>query len=124
LRRRHRDDRRPRVRRRGDRPAPAGFETPLTQYYRIETTDGWLRAEPTFDVGVDNETRLTYAVDGREVTESFEPTDHYRPEVEYFADCVASGESPRIDRTESVAVARIIDALYESASEGRPVALE
>jgi xylose dehydrogenase (NAD/NADP) len=101
----------------------SGFETPLTQYYRVETTDGWLRAEPTFDVDVTGTTSLTYAVDGREVTERIDPADHYRLEVEHFAECVESGETPRVDRTESVAHARVLDALFESAGDGRPVAV-
>jgi xylose dehydrogenase (NAD/NADP) len=102
----------------------SGFETPLTQYYRVETTDGWLRAEPTFDVDVEGETSLTYGVDGREVTETFEPADHYRLEVEHFAECVERGETPRIDRAESLNQARVIDAVYESAERGEPVALD
>lgn len=99
----------------------SGFDTPLTQYYRVETDDGWLRAEPTFDVDVTGTTSLTYSVDGRTVTEEFAPADHYRLEVEHFADCVASGETPRIDRQESVAHARVLDALFESAEAGHPV---
>ncbi|WP_459192218.1 Gfo/Idh/MocA family protein [Halosimplex sp. J119] len=102
----------------------SGFETPLTQYYRVETTDGWLRAEPTFDVDVDGETSLTYAVDGREVTETFDPADHYRLEVEHFADCVERGETPRVDREESVNQARVLDAVFESAEAGEPVSLD
>ena len=101
-----------------------GFETPLTQYYRVETTDGWLTAEPTFDVDVEGETSLTYSVDGREVTETFDPANHYRLEVEHFADCVASGTTPRIDREESVNQARVLDAILESGERGEPVALE
>jgi len=102
----------------------SGFETPLTQYYRVETTDGWLRAEPTFDVDVTGETSLTYSVGGREVTETFEPTDHYRLEVEHFAECIEAGETPRIDREESVDQARVIDAVLESGERGEPVALD
>jgi predicted dehydrogenase len=102
----------------------SGFETPLTQYYRVETTDGWLRADPTFDVDVDGPTSLTYAVDGREVTETFDPADHYRLEVEHFADAIERGETPRIDREESVTHARVLDALFESADEGRAVIVE
>ncbi|MBV0925377.1 Gfo/Idh/MocA family oxidoreductase [Halomicroarcula limicola] len=101
----------------------SGFETPLTQYYRVETTDGWLRAEPTFDIGVENSTQLTYSVDGEETTESFDATDHYRLEVEHFADSVESGEEPRVDRDESVDIMRIIDALYESSDDGQPITL-
>ncbi|WP_277543494.1 Gfo/Idh/MocA family protein [Haloarcula laminariae] len=99
----------------------SGFETPLTQYYRVETTDGWLRAEPTFDVGVDSQTSLTYAVDGREVTERFDAADHYRLEVEHFAECVERGETPRIDREESVTHAETLAAIGESAQSGKRV---
>ncbi|QIO21047.1 Gfo/Idh/MocA family protein [Haloarcula sp. JP-L23] len=102
----------------------SGFETPLTQYYRVETTDGWLTAEPTFDISPDTAVELTYGVDDRQVTERFDPTDHYTLEVEHFADCVERGETPRVDRTESVAIMEVIDAIYESASEGGPVALD
>jgi predicted dehydrogenase len=58
------------------------------------------------------------------VTERFEPADHYRLEVEHFAECVDRGETPRIDREESVAHARVLDALFESARENRPVTVE
>lgn len=101
----------------------SGFETPLTQYYRVETTDGWLTAEPTFDVDVEGTTSLTYSVDGREVTETFEPADHYRLEVEHFADRIDRGETPRIDREESVNHARVLDAVFQSAEDGAPVSL-
>jgi predicted dehydrogenase len=99
----------------------SGFETPLTQYYRVQTTDGWLRAEPTFDVDVGGQTSLTYSVDGREVTETFDPADHYRLEAEHFADCVAAGETPRLDRAESVNHAAVLDAVLESGETGEPV---
>jgi len=102
----------------------SGFETPLTQYYRVETTDGWLTAEPTFDVDVEGETSLTYSVDDREVTETFEPADHYRLEVEHFADRVERGETPRIDREESVNHARVLDAVFQSAADRKPVSLD
>lgn len=102
----------------------SGFETPLTQYYRVETTDGWLRAEPTFDVGVHGETSLTYGVDARETTEVFEPADHYRHEVEHFADCVAEGKTPRVDRAESVAHAGVLDAIFGSTDTETPVHLD
>lgn len=102
----------------------SGFETPLTQYYRVETTDGWLTAEPTFDVDVHGETSLTYSVDGREVTETFSPADHYRREVDHFANCVERGETPRIDRDESLNHARVLDAVFRSATHGDPVLLD
>jgi len=100
----------------------SGFETPLTQYYRIRTTDGWLRAEPTFDVGVENETSLTYGVDGREVTERFRrpTTTAWRSNTSPTAS--HRGETPRLDRDEeSVAHADTLAAIFESAESGERV---
>ena len=102
----------------------SSFDTPKSQYYRVQTTDGWLRVEPAFTAGPSQQPTLTYAVDGREVTETFDAVDHYRLEVEQFADCVESGTTPRVDRAESVGVMRIIDAVYESAERGEPVDLD
>ncbi|EMA06337.1 D-xylose 1-dehydrogenase [Haloferax denitrificans] len=101
----------------------SSFDTPETQYYRVQTTDGWLEATPAFNVGSTASAELTYATDGRVVTETFDPTDSYRREVEAFARAVETGETPRVDREESVAVMRTIDAIYESADTGRAVEL-
>ena len=102
----------------------SSFDTPGTQYYRVQTTDGWLRAEQSFGVEPTDSVELTYSTGERVVTETFDPVDDYRREVEHFADCVASGETPRVDESESVDVTRIIDAVYESAERGQPVALD
>jgi predicted dehydrogenase len=101
----------------------SGFDAPETQYYRVQTTDGWLHAEPAFNVAPTARVELTYAVDGREVTETFDPVDDYRREVEHFAACVEAGTTPRVDREESVGNMRTIDAIYRSAGEGAPVEL-
>jgi predicted dehydrogenase len=102
----------------------SSFDTPETQYYRVQTTDGWLKAERAFAVDPTERVELTYSTGERVVTETFDPVDDYRREVEAFAACVASGDDPRVDRTESVDVMRVLDAIYESADRGRPVALD
>jgi xylose dehydrogenase (NAD/NADP) len=101
----------------------ASFDTQDTQRYRVEATDGWLEADEAFVPRGDDGVDLAYAVDGREVTESFDPVDQYRLEVEQFADCVESGTTPRTDGAEAVANMRVIDACYESAKLGEPVNL-
>jgi len=102
----------------------SGFDTPETQYYRVLTTDGWLKTEPAFNIDPAAPATLTYAVGGREVTETFEPVDDYRLEVEAFAEAVETGQSPRVDRAESVGNMRVIDAIYRSAETGSPVVLD
>ncbi|MBX0295318.1 Gfo/Idh/MocA family protein [Haloarcula nitratireducens] len=100
-----------------------GFDTPNAERYRVETTDGWLEARNCFGPGPDRSVSLTYAVDGREATETFDAVDQYTLQAEAFADAVEAGETPRVDRAESMGNMRTIDALYRSAEEGTPVAV-
>lgn len=101
----------------------SSFDTQLTQHYRVEGPNGWIDVEDAFDVPPDDPVELEYLIDGIHTVETFEPTDHYRLQVEHFASCVESGRRPRVDADEAVANMRVIDALYESAALGEPVTL-
>lgn len=99
-----------------------GFDTDRHERVRIGAENGWLEATGCFFIGAaDEHPAFTYAVDGREVTETFEPVDHYRLEVEAFAEAVESGTAPLVDRAESVANMRVLDALAESVARGETV---
>ncbi|MFB6087414.1 MAG: Gfo/Idh/MocA family protein [Haloarculaceae archaeon] len=99
----------------------SGFDTQLVEGYRVDATNGWLKAERAFGPDPDESVSITYSVDGRQVTETFDPVDHYRLEVEHFAECVTSGSTPRIDRAETLGNMAAIDAIYESAERGESV---
>jgi predicted dehydrogenase len=101
----------------------ASFDTQDTQRYRVEATNGWLEVDPAFVPRGDDGVSIQYEVDGRRVTEQFDPVDQYRLEVEHFVDCVRSGRSPRTDATEAARNMAVVDALYESARSGSPVSL-
>lgn len=102
----------------------SSLDTPDLQRYRIEATDGWLEVTEAFVPRSDGRTELSYAVDGREVVESFDPTDQYRLEVEHFAECVEQNRPPRTDAAEAIRTLAVIDALKASAERSRPVALD
>lgn len=101
----------------------SGFDTQLIQRYRVDATNGWIDVERAFDAPNDESTTLEYRIDGRHATETFDPVDQYRLEVEHFADCVERGETPRTNGSEAVRTLEIIDALAESASEAGMVRL-
>jgi xylose dehydrogenase (NAD/NADP) len=100
-----------------------GFDSPNVEHYRVETVDGWLEATNAFGPEADESVSLTWSVDGRQATETFDPVDHYRLEVEGFAAAIEDGTAPPVDRTETEANMRAIDALAESADRGEPVGL-
>jgi predicted dehydrogenase len=99
-----------------------GFDTPRRQVYRVEAADGWLAVRNAFNAGVDEPMAIEYERDGERVTET-ERGDHYRRQVEAFADAAAAGRTPPRDRSETVATARVLDALAASGERGRPVAV-
>lgn len=101
-----------------------GFDTQLEEAYRVDTTDGWLRASDVFGAAPDQHVSIEYSIDGRVVTETFDPVDPYQREVEHFAAAIESDRTPRIDRRESVRNMMVIDALYESAGTEEPVPIE
>ncbi|MFB6234195.1 MAG: Gfo/Idh/MocA family protein [Halopenitus sp.] len=102
-----------------------GFDTDRHERIRVDAENGWLEATDCFFMGAaDERPSVTYVVDDRELTETFEPVDHYRLEVEAFADGVERGTDPLVDREESVANMRVIDALAESAARGETVEVD
>ncbi|QCS40950.1 Gfo/Idh/MocA family protein [Natrinema versiforme] len=101
----------------------SGFDTEGVQRYRIEATNGWVEVQDAFDIP-EGELSLEYRIDGRHGVETFAPVDQFRLEIEHFADCVAAGRTPRTDGDEAIANMRVLDALSESAAEGRVVDLD
>jgi xylose dehydrogenase (NAD/NADP) len=101
----------------------ASFGTRNHQTYRVEGTDGWLEARDAFNPIEDGPTTLRWGTDEKTVEESFDPTDHYRLEVEHFAASVDAGRDPLTDGEEAVANMRVVDALYEAAATGESVPL-
>jgi xylose dehydrogenase (NAD/NADP) len=102
----------------------ASFDTQDVQRYRIEAENGWLEAPADAFVPRGETAELRYAVDGREVVETFDAGDQYRLQVEHFADRVASGVAPETDGGEAAANMAVIDAIYEAADRGARVELD
>lgn len=98
-----------------------GFDTVHFEHYSVLAADGWLDARDCFGPDADQAVSLTWAVDGEERTETFDPVDHYRLEVDGFVDAIEAGRDPRVDRADTLGNMRAIDALYESAERGEPV---
>jgi predicted dehydrogenase len=60
--------------------------------------------------------------DGEVERVEIEPEDSYRLELENLSDAIRGGAGPLLGRDDAVAQARVIEALYESASIDEPVA--
>jgi glucose-fructose oxidoreductase len=92
-----------------------------TATYRLVGTEGDLRLDSAYEYAEDM--KMTVTVKGRKQERSFSKQDQFAPELLHFSDCVREGREPSPSGREGLADVRVIQALYESARSGRPIAL-
>ena len=83
--------------------------------------EGWLRITPAYRHDV--ETRLEVCRQGRREEHTFEPSDQFAAELAYFSDCIQGDRHPEPSGIEGLQDVRIVEAIYRSARDGRPVTL-
>jgi predicted dehydrogenase len=100
----------------------ASFGAAKVSEYRLAGTKGDLALEPAYDYARPLKHRLT--LDGEMRERRFAKRDQFAPELLYFSDCVLQNGTPEPGGDEGLADVRVIRALYRSAANGQPVALE
>lgn len=90
--------------------------------YRVIGTRGDLRVEPAYPYVGKLGHFLT--VDGETKRKKFAARDQFAAELIYFSQCVLDGMQPEPSGYEGLADIRIIEALYRSAQEGKPLRVE
>jgi predicted dehydrogenase len=83
--------------------------------------EGWLRLTPAYRHDV--ETQMIMSRQGRSEATTFAPTDQYTDEITYFSECVLTDRQPEPSGIEGLQDIRIVEAIYRSARDGRPVTL-
>jgi len=89
--------------------------------YRIGGTEGDLRVEPAYEYVEPIVHHLT--IDEETKTKKFRRGDQFAPELRYFSECILSGREPEPSGEEGFCDVRVVEAILESAREGRPVML-
>ena len=54
---------------------------------------------------------------------TFPPTDQFAAEIAYFSECVLSDRQPEPSGIDGLQDIRIVEAIYRSGRDGRPVTL-
>jgi predicted dehydrogenase len=92
-----------------------------TASLRILGEDGWIRLENAYrhDVPV----TLDLVRRGQRQTLTFEPTDQFAAELSYFSSCISQDRPPEPSGIEGLQDVRLVEAIYRSARDGRPVTL-
>jgi glucose-fructose oxidoreductase len=83
--------------------------------------EGWLRLSPAYRHDV--EARLTVSRQGRSEEMAFPASDQQAAELTYFSECVLADRQPEPSGIEGLQDIRIVEAIYRSARDGRPVTL-
>ena len=108
----------------GDRLATfvTSFDATDVASLRLVGTQGDLRMQPAYEYAEPLVCELT--VDGRTTKRRGRKGDQFAPELVYFSDCVLKHRQPEPSGEEGAQDVRIVEALYESAANGRPIRLD
>jgi len=92
-----------------------------TASLRILGEDGWIELDHAYrhDVAL----TLELCRRGQRETLTFEPTDQFAAEISYFSNCILQDRSPEPSGIEGLQDVRLVEAIYRSARDGRPVTL-
>lgn len=90
--------------------------------WTVVGTDGVITLENGYEYGQPR--KLIYETEEGTEEERFLIVDQFAPELITFSRCVLEDLAPEPSGEEGLADVRIIEAIYRSAREGRPVALE
>jgi glucose-fructose oxidoreductase len=107
----------------GDRAAAfvSSFGTHEAAHYQVLGTKGDLRVDPAYHYVGQIKHYLT--IDGKLSKRTFKSKDQFAPLLIELAKCVRENREPEPNGLEGLADVRIIEALYRSAMERRPISI-
>jgi predicted dehydrogenase len=86
--------------------------------YRVVGTKGNLEVKPGFNFREPLRHRLT--VQQKETEKSFPKVDQFGAETKYFSDCILNNRDPEPDGEEGLADVRVLLAIEQSLTTGKP----
>jgi len=89
--------------------------------YRIVGTKGHVRVDPAYEYAEGLAYEIT--VGGKTTRKRLGARDQFAPELLHFSDCVLNDRQPEPSGEDGLQDVRIVQALYESAETGRPIAI-
>ena len=95
-------------------------EEPLSTF-TLFGEEGWLRVSNAFRS--DGESRLVVCRHGHPDEQVFPPLDQFAAEISYFSSCIIEDRAPEPSGIDGLQDVRMIEAIYRSARDGRPVTL-
>jgi predicted dehydrogenase len=100
----------------------SSFSAVAASFLQVHGTKGWAALNPAF--AFEEGRRLFGKIEGRWFEEKFEVVDEFVLELDAFADCIRQHQEPEANGMEGLRDMAAIEAIYRSAREKRPVAIE
>jgi glucose-fructose oxidoreductase len=97
------------------------FGATSSDSYQVVGTEGEILLKPSFEFG--EKPQMTLKVGGKEKEITFDTTDQFGGEIEYFSRCIVENKEPEPSGYEGLADIRIVQALLQSMRAGEPVKL-
>ncbi|WP_375448083.1 Gfo/Idh/MocA family protein [uncultured Fibrella sp.] len=102
----------------------AHYNVHESRRYRVLTERGWMGLDPAFSyTGLKMETAHADGMVERKETPILEQKNQFATEIDHFSACITTNKQPFTPGEEGLQDHKIMEAIYQSASEGRPVKL-
>jgi len=102
--------------------AAASFGAAQASFLHLHGEKGWAALDPAY--AYDEERRLFGKIGGRWFEKKFKVVDEVALELDYFAQCIRHLRQPEPSGVEGLRDVAVMQAIYRSAREGRPVAIQ
>ncbi len=99
----------------------ASWGSALASFVQVHGEKGWASLSPAF--AFEEERRLTGKIASKWFEREFTAIDEFALELDAFADCIRENRKPEPDGEQGLRDIIILDAIYRSAKERRPVAI-
>jgi len=100
----------------------ADYNVHESRHYRVLCEKGWLNVDKAF--GYKGQKLMSARAEGkieRQEDISLAETDQFATEIDHFSDCILHNKRPFTPGEEGLQDHRLMEAIYQSAREGKPV---
>lgn len=92
--------------------------------YRVLADTGWIKMDPAFPyTGLQLETSQAQGKENQIIQHKIADKDHFATEMDHFSECILENKVPFTPGEEGLQDQKIMEAIYQSAREGKPVKL-
>ena len=92
--------------------------------YKVLADTGWMKMDPAFPYqGLQLQTSQAEGSENQITQHTIGEKDHFATELDHFSECIMDNKTPYTPGEEGLQDQKIMEAIYQSAREGKPVKL-